>query len=216
MASRFVKNTLLAATAAVALAVAPVDEARATSFAELTTEQFTDASDYVVRGVVQEVWTELDDQGRVWTRARVKVSETLKGPDSPDELVIDSMGGTYGDVSLEIEGRAVFSEQEELLVFLSRTPQGRLVPVSKFLGKYTIRRAPGETRHHVMRYHPRAGLRFDARFLPHPAPEDRVYLDDLVSEIRQRVEHGWDGRPIPGIRVERLDEINTPERRMPR
>lgn len=226
MASRSVKNAhparsrlfagMFVAAAAVALAVAPLDEARATSFAELTTEQFTDASDYIVRGVVQEVWTELDNRGRVWTRARVQVSETLKGRDVPAEIVIDSMGGTYGDVTLEIEGRAVFSEQEELLVFLTETTDGRLVPVSKFLGKYTIRRAPGETRHHVMQYHPRAGLRFDARFLPHPPPEDRVYLDDLVSRIRDRVERGWDGQPVPGIRLDRLERINTPDRRMPR
>lgn len=222
MASRFVRNVLrarlnvLAAAAALALAAAPFEAAHATTFAELTTEQFTDASDYIIRGEVQEVWTELDANGRVWTRARVKVSETLKGPDRPSEIIVDSMGGTFGDVSLEIEGRAVFSEQEELLVFLSKRHDGRFVPVSKFLGKYTIRRAPDDTRLHVMRYHPRAGLRFDARFLPHPAPADRQYLDDLVGRIQTRVQQGWDGQEIAGIPTERLEQINTPERRIPR
>lgn len=214
--SRLVKNAMFAAAAALALAVAPLEAAHATSFAELSTEQFTDAADYIIRGEVQEVWTELDDRGRVWTRARVAVSETLKGPGQPAELVVDSMGGTFGNISLDIEGQAVFSEHEELLVFLTEMANGRLVPVSKFQGKYTIRRAPGETRAHVMRYHPRAGLQFDARFLPHPAPEAREYLDDLVAQVQARLDRGWDGTPVPGLSPERLEQLNTLERRMPR
>ena len=38
--------------------------------------------------------------------------------------------------------------------------------------------------------------------------EDRVYVDDLVTRIEHRLEAGWDGRPIPGISLERLAEIN--------
>lgn len=215
MASRIVRNALLAASGALALALAPLDAARATTFAELSVEQFTDASDYIIRGEVQDVWTELDEHGRVWTRARVKVSETLKGPDAPEELIIDSMGGTHGAVTLSIEAQAVFSKHEEIFVFLSEM-NGRLVPVSKFLGKYTIRRAPGEQRVYVRRFHPQDGLRFDARFLPHPDPEHRVYLDDLMEQVQRRLDTGWDGQSIPGISPERLERINTLQRRMPR
>lgn len=216
MTSRLVRNAALAVAGMIALSLAPLDEARATSFAELTLEQFTDASDYIVRGEVQSVWTEVDERGRVWTRARVKVSETLKGPDAPEELIVDSMGGTHGAHFLDVPGQAVFSEHEELFVFLTRMENGRLVPVSKFQGKYTIRRAPDDTRQHVMRFHPREGVRFDARFLPHPPLERREYLDQVVERVQERLDHGWDGQPIPGLTEQRLQTINTPERRMPR
>jgi len=36
-------------------------EAEATSFADLSIEQFTDASTWIVEGRVTRVWTELDD-----------------------------------------------------------------------------------------------------------------------------------------------------------
>jgi hypothetical protein len=111
---------------------------------------------------------------------------------------------------------AVFSEGEQVFLFLDQTPDGRLVPASKFLGKYTVRRAAHADRKHVMTWHPKQGDTFDHRFLPHPAPESRVYLDDLREQVQRRLDAGWDGKPIPGIPTERLEHINTPEFRSPR
>lgn len=216
MTSRLVKKAVVALVGALVLAAAPLNEARATSFANLTVAQFTDASDYIVRGEVQQVWTEVDGNGRVWTRARLRVTDTLKGPDKPTELVVDSLGGTHGTQELHVPGQAVFSEHEDLFVFLTRMGNGRLVPIGKFMGKYSIRKAPDDTREHIVRYHPREGLTFDARFIPHPSPADRVYLDDLLAQVHDRLDRGWDGQPIPGISPEKLETINTLERRMPR
>jgi hypothetical protein len=67
-----------------------------------------------------------------------------------------------------------------------------------------------------MTWHPTNGRVFDARFLPHPAPERRVYLDDLVDRVQQRLDKGWDGKPITGISAVELKKINTLDRRMPR
>ena len=214
MVGRQLYKAFLGALIAIPLAFGvPTSTAEATSLAPLTVEQLTDASDYIIRGEVVETWTEVDDNGLIWTRARVDVSETLKGPTTPDELVIDSMGGEYAGQTLTIEGRAVYSKHEELLVFLSQTSSGRFVPVAKFLGKYSIRRAPDVNRQYALTWHP-GEVEFDARFLPHPKAEDRVYLDGLLDTIQTRLDTGWDGKPIPGISADRLRDINTPERRM--
>lgn len=211
-------NTLRTLALAVALAapvvalVGPTTVAEATSLAPLSVEQLTDASDYIVRGEITETWTEVDDKGYVWTRARLKVSDTYKGADNPSELVIDSLGGEYAGQTLHIEARAVFSKYEDALVFLTEMENGRLVPVGKFLGKYTIRRAPDVDRYYARTWHP-TNQAFDARFLPHPEPENRVYLDSLMERVEARLDAGWDGKPIPGIKAERLQTINTAERR---
>jgi hypothetical protein len=209
---------LHAALAGLALLLATAaGPARATTFAELSLEQYTDAATYVVEGTVTEVWTELDPESSyVWTRARVDVTDVLKGHDLPSEIIVDSIGGTFGNYSMNIPGQAVFSEGEQIFVFLDKLSDDRLVPVSKFLGKYTIRRATGDTRQYARTWHPHQGDVFDHRFLPHPDPENRLYVDDLRDLVRTRVETGWDGKPIPGLSLERLQEINLESVRIPR
>lgn len=212
MTGRFLAG---AATGIALLVATAVGSAHATTFAEMTIEQFTDASTYIVEGRVQEVWTELDERSSlVWTRARVAVTATYKGPDAPVELIVDSAGGRVGDYELYIPGMAVFSEGEDVFLFLAENGQ-RLVPVSKFQGKYTVRRANGETRQHVMNWHTKRGEQFDARFLPHPAPEHRLFLDDLRAQVQDRLTVGWDGKAVPGMSLEQLRAVNAPERLHP-
>ncbi len=216
MARKILSKLVLATVlTTAAMTLMPVENAQATTIAPLSVDQMTDASDYIVRGTVQEIWTEVDDKGLVWTRARLKVSETFKGADQPDELIIDSLGGTYGAVSTEMEGRARFTVTEEMFVFLTHNDLGRYVPVSKFLGKYTIRRAPDVNRKYALTWHGNTNF-FDARFLPHPAAQDRIYLDDLMEQVQTRLDTGWDGKPIPGLSREKVERINTLDRRIVR
>ena len=216
MPSRFFKNAVFASALTLAGALfMPITEAGATTLYPHTVEQRTDISDYIIRGEVVEVWTEMDENGTVWTRARVDVSNVLKGPDAPAEMIIDSLGGTYGAHTTSVEARAVFSVHEELVAFLSLQKNGRYVPIGKFMGKYTVRRAPDTDRSHVITWHPSPDVKFDARFLPHPAAEDRTYLDDLLTQVNDHVATGWDGEPIPGVAITKLQKVNTPLYRTP-
>ena len=87
-------------------------------------------------------------------RVRKFATAQHKGDDLPSEIVIDSMGGTYGDYTLTVVGRAVYSEGENVFLFLDQLERsGRLVPLGKFLGKYTLRRAPGDTERHAFNWH---------------------------------------------------------------
>jgi hypothetical protein len=214
------RNLLRAALTGLALLATPLaglglteQPAHATSIAPLTVEQLTDASTYIVRGTVTKVWAEEDDHGMVWTRATVAVDAVYKGPDHPRELVVESMGGMLPDGRIvSMEGTARYSVGEDGVFFLHPADGGRFHPVGWFLGKYTVRRAPGEDRLSVVRYTAQSEMRYDARFLPVPK-SNRVYLDDLLNQVNSRLKTGWDGRPIPGISNDRLKAINAPERR---
>jgi len=192
-------------------ASAAAPEARATTFANLTIEQTTDAATWIVEGKVTRVWTELDEDNDVWTRAEVDLDVVHKGPGNPDTLIVDSMGGVHGDVWTAMPGRAVFSEGEQVFLFLDVINFGRrLAPVAKFKGKYTVRRAAHDTQRYAMTYHPpsRMNFEYDHRFMPHPEPEYRLYVGELRRQVKERLDEGWDGKPIPGISMERLAEIN--------
>jgi hypothetical protein len=196
------------------LAVITADAAHATSIAPLSVEQMTDASTYVVRGRVTRVWTELDAGGVVWTRAELAVARTFKGPDAPETLIVDAMGGEAGGVALWMDGMPRFSEGEDILVFLdSIRHDTRLTPVGAFTGKYTVRRPPHETRSIAVPYEVRPAVRYDARFLPVPPREQWVFVDDLEAQVHRRVVAGWDGAPIPGLTPAKLQTINAADRR---
>ena len=207
------RTTLTGFLVAAAVALGTVSDAGATTIAPLTHEQITDAATYVVRGTVTSVWTEVDEGGRVWTRAGVEVERTLKGPDQPDWLVVDAMGGTIGQTEQVVPSRAKFSEGEQTLLFLAEIDHGRrLTPVGMYLGKFTIRRAPQDARPHVVRFAQSGD--FDHRFLPHPPRSERLYLDDLLETVESRLQTGWDGKPIPGLSETELETINAPARRL--
>jgi hypothetical protein len=203
-------------TLALAAALGFAGSAHATTFAPLTVEQFTDASTWIVRGQVKELWTTLEDDGTVWTHARLNVTDVLKGERRTSSLVVSSLGGVNGENYTFMPGAAQFSVDEDVFLFLHRQGNGRLVPVSWSHGKYTIRRAPGERAFYARHFETQsAEERFDHRFLPHPPPEQRLYLNDLEDRVRGRLRTGWDGLDIPGMRRQQLEEANLPARRSP-
>lgn len=213
--TRLLRSATLSVALLVTAAIASPPVAHATTFVTMSVDQYTDASTYIVEGKVTAVWTELEpDSGMVWTRAKVQVTDTLKGPDHPTELVVSSAGGDYGDYHLFVPAAAVFSVDEDVFLFLSDRG-GRLTPIQAFQGKYTIRRAPGDAEPYVRTWQTSRGVAFDARFLPHPSPENRVYLSELRQQVEDHLAQPWDGQPIPGLDLPHLREINAAERRTP-
>ena len=190
-----------------------LEPAQATTVAPLDVEQLTDGATWIVRGVVNKSWTELDDDGHVWTRHRLDVKRVFKGPSQPSQLIVDSYGGTHGELQMHVWSAPRFSVGEEVLVFLDEVAEGRLTPLAMHLGKYTLRRAPGDSRQHVVRFQVAPSQAYDARFIPHPALDDRIYLDDLLETVEERMRAGWDGRKIPGLSAERLKTVNHLSRR---
>ncbi len=183
--------------------------AHATSLARLSTEQLVDASELIVRGTVVEVWAEIDDRGAVWTRAQVEIDDVLKGDADALTVVVDQRGGTYAGRTYQTGGAARFSVGEEALLFLETLESGRVVPVGLVQGKFTIQMDPYVRQAVVQRVSMPFGVDYDARFLPLPKAESRLTLTNLETQVRDRVEAGWDGQPIPGASAERLGRINA-------
>lgn len=181
----------------------------ATTLARLSTEQLVDASELIVRGTVVEVWSELDERGAVWTRAQISVSEVMKGDAEVTTVVVDQQGGTYGGRTYESGAAARFSPGEDAVLFLERLESGRVVPVGMVQGKYTVQMDPYLRAPVAHRVTMPFSVEYDARFLPLPKNGTQLRLEDLTGQVRDRVEAGWDGQPIPGSSQERLIRINA-------
>jgi hypothetical protein len=181
-------------------------DAGATSLAALSTEQLTDASDAIVKGTVDAVWTEFDDTGRCFTRAQVSVEKTLKGTPGP-QVVVSQPGGICGPLAARVESTARFSEGEEAYFFLEDM-NGFTGVVGMMQGKFTLHMDPASRQEIVMRYSRPSDEPYDARFLPLPAAGQGLAATDLERTITARVAQGWDGQPIPGTSLERLRAID--------
>lgn len=202
-------RTLLAA-GTLALGVATFSgQAEATTLAELSVDQMTDASELVVRGTVTEIWTEKESDGSIWTRVQFDVDQVLKGS-ADDTVVVSSLGGAYGGQVALVHGAPRFSIGEESLLFLETSSHGaNLSIVGMWQGKYTVRIDPDSGKEIGVRFVLSQDSWYDHRFLPFPAPEKRVQVDALETQILDRLETGWDGQPIPGASLERLGKINA-------
>jgi hypothetical protein len=183
-------------------------QANATDFAPVSLEQMVDASTMIIRGKVVRVWSEEDAHGLIWTRAEINVTESFKGR-VPTTLIVDSLGGTVGEHHASVWGTSRFSANEDAFIFVEKLDNGRFSSFSMFNGKFTIRRAARDTELHLMKWHGNPAEPFDHRFLPYPAPEKRVYLNDFVERVEARVKAGWDGKPVPGVSMEALRKINV-------
>jgi len=180
----------------------------ATTLARLTPDQMTDAADYVVRGTVTAVWTEQDERGNIWSKARVDVVESYKN-DAPEQIVVESPGGEYRGILAEVALAARYDVDEDVVLFLSRMGAGdRFGTVAMYGGKYTVRTNPADGSEMVVHFSLPYTREYDHRFIPNPPAGQRVSLDSVVSQVRARAALGWDGQPIPGISADHLRTIN--------
>jgi hypothetical protein len=165
-------------------------QAQATSLKKMTTVQMVDASDLIVRGTVAETWTELEENGKIWTRAQIDISRVYKGEGQLETIVVDQLGGHYAGVTMHVEGATRFSHGEEVVIFLDELKSGHISPLGMFSGKWTVRLDPYSQTEIVQRFTVKSNTVYDHRFLPLPAAEDRIYLSDFETTVTDRVRVG--------------------------
>ncbi|MBN1337502.1 MAG: hypothetical protein JXB39_16235 [Deltaproteobacteria bacterium] len=153
----------------------------------LPLDRLTDASDYVVRGVVSALWVEEDLRGVHWTHAQVEVLDVYKGPSDLDALEVTWMGGILGTEGTFVPDAPVFDEQEPILLFAEHLPAGIVSPTGLAQGKFTIRIDPDSGQEIAVRWKPPAHMPYDHRFVPLPPARERTPLTDLVTRVRQEV-----------------------------
>ncbi len=191
--------------ALVALGASPVAHA---TLLPLTVDQLTDASDYVVRGTVSQMWVDEDERGHHWTRVQVEVDALYKGPADTDALLLDVQGDFIGGEGTLNLHSPRFDVGEEIFLFAEALESGLLVPTGLTQGKHTIRIDPDGGQEMLVRFNPAPEKPYDHRFIPHPDPADRLYLDDLVLQVQARILQGWDGLAIPGKSTESLQQAH--------
>lgn len=93
-------------------------------------------SDVVVRGRVLSTvarWSE----GRIYTFAEVQVAASLRGA-APSRLTAVTPGGVVGDVGQRVDGAAVFTPGEEVVLFLDRSEHGAWQVSDLSQGKFAV------------------------------------------------------------------------------
>ena len=183
--------------------------AQATTMVPLSIEQITDISNIVVRGTVTETWTEPDPETKtIWTYAQVEVQDVLKGNPQTRVIIVEQPGGEFGEKRTTVEGVARFSIGEEGYFFVEELASGRLVSTGMFQGKFNIILDPYSRQELAIRFPVHPNRAFDHRFIPLPPEKDRVSVDAFEQQVEARVRDGWDGAPIPGISLEKLEWTN--------
>ncbi|TMA37200.1 MAG: hypothetical protein E6J83_16190, partial [Deltaproteobacteria bacterium] len=95
-------------------------------------------SHLIVVGHVRRIETRELRDGRLLTEAALAVEQTLKGRLRTGKIVVTSPGGRIGERSVQVYGAPSFAAGERVLVFLKRTPEGRLRTNALALGKYHL------------------------------------------------------------------------------
>lgn len=109
----------------------------ATTVRALDIDGLVGTADVIVTGTVLEseaYWTE--DGKLILTRHRIVVEETLKGAGT-GEVTVTTVGGTVGDVTLQVSGMAAFRDGERALVFLENSG-GYSTVVGLAQGKFSL------------------------------------------------------------------------------
>ena len=183
--------------------------AEATTMVPLSMDQIVDLSSTVVRGKVTNVWTEPDSTTHtVWTYAQVEVEKVFKGNPTTDILVVEQPGGVWGTTETLVESVARFSVGEEGYFFVEELNSGRSVTAGMYQGKYNIIFDPYSRQELAVRFAVDPRRDYDHRFIPLPPKKNRVSVQDFELTIEESVSNGWDGQPIPGVSMEKLEKIN--------
>ncbi len=127
------------AIAALALAIAVADDARATTFVSLDQEQLADMSDAAIVGVVVEIRSGREiESGEIRTDIHIVVEEVLFGDVPQDRAVVREPGGRVGGDEEWIYGSPSFRIGEEVMVFLTAARDGTYRVTAMALGKFGV------------------------------------------------------------------------------
>lgn len=112
--------------------------ASASDLPRLSFNQLTDDSELIVSGQVTRTWADWDAEHKyIWTHYELAVTATHKGS-AVRTLDIAEPGGQLDGVGMSISGATGYGVGDEVLVFLSRMPNGYLRTAGFGQGKYRV------------------------------------------------------------------------------
>ena len=110
----------------------------ATSVPGLSFEDLTDRSELIVSGQIVRSWSEWDAEHKfIWTHSELRISGSLKGA-AGATVTVSEPGGIVGSQGMTIAGTAIYKPGDQVLLFLSRMPNGYLRTTGWGQGKYNV------------------------------------------------------------------------------
>jgi hypothetical protein len=110
-------------------------------------------ADYIVRGVVKSVNSEMRTDGgsrHIVTKVEVEVSEVISGT-PPQPLVLEMLGGKVGDDEMVVDGAPKFKVGDEDILFIHGNGKQFNPLVALMYGRYPILAEAGTGRQYVAR-----------------------------------------------------------------
>src|SRR5665213_2152871 len=121
-----------------AIGLVTIQTAGATQVPRLTFEQLTDASEVIASGQITNSWTAWDREHKyIWTHYNLRVTSAVKGAAGP-VVEFGEPGGALEGTSMLIAGSVDYAAGENMVVFLSRMPNGFLRTTGWAQGKYSL------------------------------------------------------------------------------
>ncbi len=112
--------------------------AGATSVIQLSFEELVDHSESIVSGQVTRSWADWDSEHKfIWTHYEVAVSAVHKGAPGAT-VVVSELGGAVDGQAMTVAGTVTYQPGENVLIFLTRVPNGYLRTTGWGQGKYTV------------------------------------------------------------------------------
>ena len=121
---------------ALASALAVASPALAAQVLATSVEELARNSEVVVRGRVLSTsarWSE----GRIYTYAEIQVATSIRGA-APARLTAVTPGGVVGEVGQRVDGAALFTPGEEVVLFLGRPERGQYPVADLSQGKFAV------------------------------------------------------------------------------
>ena len=127
--------------------------ARATVVIPPEFEKLAAKSDYIVRGRVTALHSEIQIKGnsrRIYTSVEVEVLETIAG-NPPAKLVLECLGGRVADEEMIVEGAPVFKVGAESVLFISGNGRALCPLYAMNYGYYPVQVEAASKRRYVAR-----------------------------------------------------------------
>jgi hypothetical protein len=113
----------------------------ASQFIQLSFDQVARESSLIVRGSVENTWSQWDDAHEViYTYATVRVSRYLGDATGPDVLTVREVGGLVDGYKQEAIGFPEIRRGEDVVLFLAETEDGAAYRIHAYnQGKFLVR-----------------------------------------------------------------------------
>lgn len=116
-----------------------LQQASATVVLSLTLQELVQQADQIVLGECEKMTSAWDDERkRIFTQVTVLTEQCLKGGECPPRIRIRTLGGTVGNIAMNVTGTSRFHEGERVFLFLKGS-SGRFYQVLGLSqGKFSI------------------------------------------------------------------------------